>query len=88
MGSVHRAVLSKPVILRKTEARGLDAVLKMEDDARPWVSGWSREQHPGAVKDPDAEHRVLEDPATGQPLGCVILRASNPPRLRRTKRVS
>lgn len=67
MGSVHRAALSKRVILRKTEERDLDAVLKMEDDARPWVSRWPREQHPGAVKVPMRSTGCWKTPPSDNP---------------------
>jgi len=78
---VDRAVPLDRVVLRKTEERDLDAVLQMEEDARRarWVIGWSREQHLDAMKDPDAEHWVLEDPVTGQPVGYVDLQGIQNP---------
>jgi diamine N-acetyltransferase len=81
MGNVERAVPSGRMVLRKTEERDLDAVLKMEADARRdrWVIGWSKKQHRNAMRDPDAEHWVLEDPDTGQPVGYVILQGIQNP---------
>lgn len=74
-----RAVRLERMILRRTEERDLDAVLKMEADARRWVIAWPQKAHRDAMRDPDAEHWVMEDPETGQPIGYAILRGIQNP---------
>src|SRR5690606_31324948 len=51
---VGRAVRLERMILRGTEERDLDAVLKMEADARRWVIAWPQKAHRDAMRDPDA----------------------------------
>ncbi len=62
------------VTIRQTTADDLDFVLALERDEenRPFIGQWSREEHQDAIDRADREHWLVTDTA-GAPLGYVIL---------------
>lgn len=62
------------ITLRPTSPDDLDFVIALErdDDNRPFIGQWSREEHQAAIDRADREHWIVSD-AQGVPLGYVIL---------------
>ena len=62
------------IVLRPTSPDDLDFVLALErdDENRPFIGQWSREEHLDAIDRADREHWIVSD-AAGTPLGYVIL---------------
>jgi diamine N-acetyltransferase len=63
------------VRLRRTAEGDLDFVLAAEgaEDNRLFVGQWAREQHRGALSDPDLAHLVVESAEDGRPVGYAIV---------------
>ena len=62
------------ITLRPTTPDDLDFVIALErdDENRPFIGQWSREEHQDAIDRVDREHWLVAD-AAGAPLGYVIL---------------
>lgn len=63
------------VRLRRTAEGDLDFVLAAEgaEENRRFVGQWSREQHRGALSNPDLAHLVVESVEDERPVGYVIM---------------
>ena len=60
--------------LRATTTDDLDFVIQSgeDQDTRPFILPWTREQHAAALVDPDLRHLIIEHPTSG-PVGFVLL---------------
>jgi RimJ/RimL family protein N-acetyltransferase len=67
--------------IRKTREDDIPFVLSRErhPDNAPFVGQWEEQQHRAALQDPDCGHWIVEDRATNQPAGYMILRGLQNP---------
>jgi RimJ/RimL family protein N-acetyltransferase len=63
------------VRLREASARDLDFVVQAEQhlENRPYILGWSIEQHRAALRDPQIVHLLIEATPDNQPVGFAVL---------------
>lgn len=70
-------ILSKSdkIILRYTETKDLDFVLKAErkEENAQYIGQWTREQHINSLSDNDILHLIVEDVNTNNTVGYLIL---------------
>ena len=61
--------------LRKTQKEDVDFVLTAEnqEENRPYVNQWPKEQHMEALENSDIFHGILEDTLTGERVGYTII---------------
>ncbi|MEO3945288.1 GNAT family protein [Gorillibacterium sp. CAU 1737] len=66
---------SELIRLRQTQAEEVEVVLAWEQhpDHVPFVGQWTREQHLRSLTDEDLLHLVVEDTASGQAVGYLLL---------------
>lgn len=72
---------NEEITFRPTIKSDLETVLKMEnnDENRPYIKQWSREQHVSAIDDNNIAHLILENIEEKRTVGYIILVGLNNP---------
>lgn len=66
---------SANLIIRNTEKNDLDFVLRLEsnEENKPFIIPWDKQKHESALTNKDMAHLIMENRATHQPVGYIIL---------------
>jgi diamine N-acetyltransferase len=65
--------------LRPATPADLDFIVAAEESNTPFIGTWTREQHLDAQNTDDNAELIIEDTASGQPVGYMILGGVNSP---------